>query len=100
MMLGITGFMGGKLNKNFSKESKMTIIIILSLLTFACETIRYLLQVGMFNIDHEILTYIKILGIEVLYNIIIVIIIYPLFQSSGRWLEKTFHEKKVYTTYY
>jgi len=100
LILGITGFMGGALNKSFSKESKMTVIIILSLLTFFCELIAYLVQVLIFSMNIEILTFIRVVLIEVLYNVAIAIIIYPLFQKAGRGMEKIFNEKKIYTEYY
>lgn len=92
--LGIVGLAAGFLEKNFSKDSKITVIIITSVLTILFETIIFLLIFIFNNITNSnILVFVKILLIEVLYNNIIIIIIYPLFQKFGTRLEEHFINK-------
>ena len=52
------------------------------------------------NATFEFLPFIKILLIEVLFNIILTIIIYPLIQNLGNKLEEIFKPKKMLTRYY
>lgn len=68
--------------------------------TFICEILSYIIQILVFKLQIKILPFIKILLIEILYNIIIVIIIYPLIEKAGNLLEKAFKEKKVLTKYF
>jgi rod shape-determining protein MreD len=98
--LMITGFLAGILNKNFSKESKLTIMIIVMSLTFLCEVISYLLQLIMLQVQPEIMIFVRIVLIEMLYNVLIVIIIYPIFQNYGSTVERIMTEKKILTKYY
>lgn len=68
--------------------------------TLICELVAYLLQVLIFKISLEILPLIKILLIEMLYNSMLIIIIYPLIEKAGDILERTFTEKSILTKYY
>ena len=68
--------------------------------TLICELVVYLLQVLIFKISLEILPLIKILLIEMLYNSMLIIIIYPLIEKAGDILERTFTEKSILTKYY
>ena len=65
-----------------------------------CEIISYLIQMALFNLTSGFFTLIKILTIEAIYNVIIIIIIYPLIEKAGNLLTKTFKEKKILTKYY
>ena len=67
---------------------------------FACELISYINQIILFDLSIEIFAFIKIMLIEILFNSMIIIIIYPIIQKSGRLLEKIFTEDKVLTRYY
>lgn len=68
--------------------------------TLVCETISYLIQIILFGISIQILAFLKILAIEILYNTLIIIIIYPLIQKTGVLLERIFNEKSILTRYY
>jgi hypothetical protein len=48
----------------------------------------------------ELLQFLKILSIEIIYNLIIIIIIYPLIQKLGKILGEIFKEKRIITKYY
>jgi len=47
----------------------------------------------------EILPFLKILIVEILYNLIITIIIYPGFQRFGDYVQNTFTEDKSFIKY-
>ena len=83
IMLGIVGLAGGILDKNFSKESKLTIIIMVIVSTLIYEIGSYLFGYFMYNFDLEVLSFTKMLFIEILYNVILTIIFYPLIKSLG-----------------
>ena len=68
--------------------------------TFACELISYILQIILFSLSIEIFTFIKIILIEILFNSMIIIIIYPIIEKAGILLERIFTEDKVLTRYY
>lgn len=67
---------------------------------FACELIAYIYQIILFGLSIEVFSFIKIIAIEILFNSMIVIIIYPLIQKSGIILERIFTEDRILTKYY
>ena len=77
IMLGAIGALGGILDKNFSKDSRMTIILMTVLSTIIYETGVYVLNHLIVATSLEILLFIKILFIEIIYNIFIFIILLP-----------------------
>lgn len=68
--------------------------------TIICELISYLIQIIIFKLEIDLLPFIKIISIETLYNVMLIIIIYPLVIKLGELLEKTFTEKNIFTKYY
>lgn len=68
--------------------------------TLICELVSYLIQIIVFNLSIEVLSFIKIIAIETLYNAILIILLYPLIEKTGDLLEKTFKEKSILTKYY
>lgn len=100
IMLGIVGIIAGFLDKNFSKDSRMTIILMTIGVTAVYEIGLYLLNYMIISINVEILAFIKILLIEILYNVIITIILYPLLQKAGYYIEESFRGKEILTRYY
>lgn len=68
--------------------------------TLICELIAYIIQIILFKSSVELITFIKISTIEALYNVIIIIIIYPLIEKAGEVLKRIFNEKKILTKYY
>lgn len=100
IMLGIIGALGGFLDKNFSKDSRITIILMTSAITFIYELGSYLLNYFIVSTTIEILPFIKIVLIEILYNVLLVIIFYPLLQRAGYYIEEAFREKKILTRYF
>jgi len=100
LMLGIVGFVGGYLDKSFSKDSRVTMITMILIVT-----VIYELGINIFNYfinDANISVWyiIKTLIIELIYNTILTIIIYPLIMKFGYRIEENFKENKILTRYF
>ena len=100
IMLGIVGFTGGYLDKNFSKDSRITMIIMITISTILYELGTYLFNYFINSAQIEILYFVKTLAIELIYNAIIVIIIYPMIMNLGYKMEEYFKENKILTRYF
>ena len=83
IMLGILGYVSGILAKNFSKENRLNIMIMVIATTFIYEIGVYTLKIIINSLQLEILEFIRIVLIETIYNAMITIIIYPMFQHLG-----------------
>lgn len=99
-MLGIIGFIGGILNRNFSKDSRITMIAMITTTTLIYEIGAILLNFLINQTQIEIWYLIKTLIIETIYNSIITIIIYPLIIKMGYTIEETFKKNKMFTRYF
>ena len=100
LLYATVGFLGVYLDKNFSKNSKITILLMVAGTTVLYEVVSYLYIMIRNSIPLEVLGFIKILGIEVLFNVLLTIIIYPVIKSVGNYLEELFKAKKILTRYF
>jgi len=100
IMLGIIGIIGGYFDKNFSKESRITIMLMVMGSTCIFEIGTYILQIVQLSIYVEIMPFIITLLIEVLYNTILTIILYPIMQKFGYRIEENFKGQKILTRYF
>lgn len=100
IMLGIIGLIGEYLDKNFSKESRVTIMLMIAGSTVIYELGCYIFNVITLEMSLEIISFIKILFIEVIYNIILSIILYSLIQKAGHALEEVFKTRNILTRYF
>ena len=100
MMLGIVGLIGGIFDKNFSKESRLTIMVMVFVSTIVFEFGLYFLGYLVFKNSVEILPFIRILLIEAIFNVIITIIVYPLMQNIGYKIENEVKGSKILTRYF
>ena len=100
IMLGIVGFLGGFLDKNFSKDSRFTMIIMIIISTCLYEIGSYLFNYFINNATIGIWLFIKTLVIENIFNVFVTIILYPLIVKLGYKLEKIFKENKILTRYF
>ncbi len=98
--LGLIGFLAAIFDKNFSKDSRMTIMVMVVVATGIFEVLSYLLNYIFLSTNLEIVNFIKILAIEVIYNLIITIIIYPLIQKFGYYIENEYKGNKILTRYF
>ncbi len=98
--LVIVALMGIMFNKNFSKDSKITIIFMIFCSTIVFEVVLYFLNYAIYSINIEMTSFIKILVIETIYNIILSIILYPLLQKFGYYIENEYKGDKILTRYF
>ena len=98
--LGAVGFAAGIFAKNFSKDSKLTIMLMVAGFTVAFELVVYILNHFMLNTNLELFTFFKILIVEVVYNIILTIINYPLFKKFGYFIEHEYKGDQILTRYF
>jgi len=100
VMLCLIGYLGAYFDKNFSKENKITIIIMSALATILFELGCYVLNSAIVGFDMELVYFVKILAIEVLYNILLVIIFYPLIKNVGYVMDRNFKKNNILTRYF
>lgn len=100
IMLVVIGFCGGYFDKNFSKDSKLTILLMVAGSTIVFETVVYIYTCLKNLIPLQMLGFIKILIIEVIFNVLLTIILYPLIRKSGYFFEETFKKNKILTRYF
>mgnify|MGYP003460146760 CR=1 FL=1 len=100
IMLATVGLIGGIFDKNFSKESRITIIIMVIVSTLIYEIGDYFIGCVVYGYSIELIGFLKILLIEVIYNIIVTIILYPLIQNFGYKIEEEYKGNKILTRYF
>lgn len=100
VMLGSIGLIGGIFDKNFSKDSRITIIIMVVVSTIIYEIGLYTLNYFLAKSSFEIIAFGKILLIECLYNILITIMLYPLMINFGYKIEEEYKGNKILTRYF
>lgn len=100
IMFGIIAILGIYFDKNFSKDSKLTIILMITGATFLYESGTYIINTLLTGAIIEILPFTKILLIEILYNILITIIIYPIIRMTGHYIEEECKGNKILTRYF
>ena len=100
IMLGVTGILGGVLDKNFSKDSRLTIIIMVIATTVIYEVGMYLIRYMIFRTNVEILSFSEILLAQTIFNVLITIILYPLIQRSGHKVENEYKGSTILTRYF
>ena len=89
--------------KSFSEGSfriAPTILLMGIISTIVYEVILYFLQYMFLGINVEVLSFIKILLIEVVYNMLIVIILYPLIKNVGYEIENEVKGDRILTRYF
>lgn len=100
IMFGMIAILGIYFDKNFSKESKLTIMLMIVGATFLYEVGRYLLVMLSAGTGLEIVGFLKILAIEIFYNILLSIILYPLIKMAGHYVEEETKATKILTRYF
>lgn len=100
VMLCIIGYLGSYFDKNFSKENKLTIIFMVAGSTLIYELGVYFLNSIILQFDREMLYFIKLVLIEILYNVLLSIILYPLIQKIGYVIDRNFKKNNILTRYF
>jgi len=100
VMLCIIGFLGAYFDKNFSKESRLTIMLMAIGATAIFEAGYYLLSAIILSFDMQVIEFVKMLLIELLYNTLLTLILYPTIQKIGYILEENFKKTNILTRYF
>ena len=100
MMLGLVGIIGIIFDKNFSKENRMTLIIMVIVSTIVFEAGSYFLSYFIYDNYIQIAPFIQMLLIECVYNALITIILYPLIQILRNRIEEEYKGSKILTRYF
>ena len=98
--LVLVGILAVIFDKNFSKDSRMTIIFMVFGSTIIFEIASYFMKYIIYSMNVEIFNFIIILLIEILYNIILTIILYPLMQKFGYYIENEYKGNRILTRYF
>ena len=100
IMLGIVGVAGILFDKNFSKENRITLMVMVVISTIIYEVGSYILGYFVYGTYIQIPAFIQILLIECLYNVLITIIMYPLMQFCGNKIENEYKGDRILTRYF
>ena len=100
ILLAFIGLLGEYLDKNFSKDSRVTIIVMSAVSTILYEVIIYAISIVQYGVLPEILTFTLTVLVEILFNTMLIIIIYPLMKRLGYYLEEEYKGKKLLTRYF
>jgi len=100
IMLTTVGILANLFDKNFSKDNRITIMTMVGACTIIYEVGTYFMNYLILNINVELLAFAKVLIIEVIYNVILTIIIYPLIQLTGYDIEEEYKGSKILTKYF
>ena len=99
-MLATIGIIANIFDRNFSKDSRITIMAMVAITTAIYEIGIYILSGVIFKINVEVISFIKILLIEIIYNLILTIILYPMIRLTGYDVEEEFKGRKILTRYF
>ena len=98
--LALIGVISGVLEKTLSKDSRITVLLMGVFTTMIYEVFIYVLQYIIFGTNLEILNFIKILLIEVVYNMLLIIILYPLISNVVYEIENEVKGDRILTRYF
>ena len=98
--LALIGLISGMFDKTLSKDNRMTVLLMGIVCTIIYEIILYFLQYMAFKTNVEILTFAKILLVEVVYNMLLIIILYPLMNKTGYEIEDEIKGNMILTKYF
>ena len=98
--LALIGLISGIFDKTLSKDNRITVLLMGVACTIIYEVALYFMQYMVLGINIEILNFAKILVVEVIYNILLIIILYPLMRSTGYEIEDEIKGDKILTRYF
>ena len=99
LMLASIGFFGEVCENYFSKDNKITIMLTVASSTIIYEIGMYLMKIIKYNIIIELIQFLKIMIIEAVYNVLLVIILYPIIKSVGKYIEENMKKKDFFKRY-
>ena len=100
ILLAVIGLMGEYFDKNFSKDSRIMIVLMSVGSTLVYEIGMYIVNVVKLGINIEIFDFLFNLLIENIFNILIILIFYPEMKKLGYYLEEKYKGRKFLTRYF
>ncbi|MBR3697203.1 MAG: rod shape-determining protein MreD [Clostridia bacterium] len=100
VMFCIVGYIASYFDKNFSKENKVTILLMSIGATIIYEFGFYSLNGLILGYDFEWFKFIRIILFEIIYNSLITIILYPFIQKSGYKIDRIYKKNNILTRYF
>ena len=100
IVLALIGLISGIFDKTLSKDSRITVLLMGVACTIIYEVALYTIQYFVLGINIEILKFAKILLVEVVYNILLIIILYPLMKVTGYEIENEIKGDRILTRYF
>ena len=98
--LGIVGYVGELLDKNFDKNNLLTLLAMVAIVTFGYELVNMFYIIVRNGLNFNIFIFLIMIIVEVFFNVLLVIIFYPLIKKIGHYFEEVFKVKRVLTRYY
>lgn len=98
--LALVGILGGLFDKTLSKDSRLTVLLMGTICTIIYEIVLYFFNYMFFKINIEIYSFLKILFIETIYNVLLIIIVYPLMKATGYEIENEIKGDRILTRYF
>ena len=95
LMYMAIGFIGEILDKNFTKDSKISIVLMVAGSTIIFETVLYVYAIVRNSIPVDVVGFIKIALIETVFNCLMATILYSLISGAGEFLEETFKKREL-----
>ena len=95
--LTIIGFIASWFDSLWSKDEKISIIIMVIVSTILFEMTSYFLKSIILEFEFELLPFLKILAIECLYNVLLTIIFFKPFKKLGYKMERNLKRNNMYT---
>ena len=96
-MLCLIGFIATWFDSLWSKDEKISIVIMVIIATFIYEFGCYFINSIVLEFDMELLAFFKILVIEELYNVLLTIIFFGLIKKWGYAMERRLKRNNMYT---
>ena len=93
ILLGIVGYLGEVYDRNFSKNKKISVILLNIVCTVLYEVILYCFYIIKFKINIEVWLFIEKLVVENIYNTLILIIFFRPLCQLGSYLERNFKDR-------
>lgn len=100
IMLVIVSAIASYLDKNFSKDSKITVLIMVAISTIVFEVGLYIINMFLYDFEAETNVFVRVLAIETIYNIILTFILYGLIRKLGNVVERSFKDRNILTRYF
>lgn len=100
VLYSLIGYSGELLQKRFPKDSKITIIIMSSITTAVYEIIRVVYRYIFFSSKVGLVAFIYTLAIELIFNALLIIILYPLIHKLGSLISEAFNSNEMVTKYF